>query len=481
MVDFQMKPSLFAPIFLLTCLSVCHPLDADPAEAMLGDALINEEAYSFLETMVTRYGHRLPGTPGNARSLDFLQAELEALGLRVHREAFDHPGWIRGEDRVTLLQPEVRSLRAVALGYVQQQEPVEAPVIRLESTNFDEMEPDSLSGHIILVPSSVRLNHDQALRLAEDFGVLGALLMNRVNGGQLLARVANHEGKPPPFPMFSITREDGLRLEAQLEVDMPVVAQLETRSRNKPMTSENLVAILPGRSDAQIILGAHFDSWDLSQGALDNGLGVAQLYEVGRLLQKHASTNAYTVVLVFFNAEEWGLWGARRYVEAHRDAPIRVMINLDMVGEIQGINAMGFDELVPVLESFSNQLGAMALPRKLANKPWMGSDHHPFILEGFPAITFYAPIPAEDVRYYHDMADTLDKVDPKLLAQSSAITALLVHHLANDTESALRRYSREETAALFRKAGLEERMVKAGQWPFADIPAPEKENTESSN
>lgn len=74
------------------------------------------------------------------------------------------------------------------------------------------------------------------------------------------------------------------------------------------------------------------------------------------------------------------------------------------------------------------------------------------------------------MRYYHDAADTFDKVEPALLARSSAITALLIHHLANDTESTLRRYSREDTVALFRKAGLEKRMADAGQWPFADIP-----------
>ncbi len=465
-----MKLIQLIALFFLAFSVIRPPLVADPKEAILGDALLNEEAYSFLEAMVTRYGHRMPGTPGNDLSLDYLQKELENLGVAVHRESFEHPGWIRGEDRVILVQPESRPLRAIALGYVDRQRPVEAPVALLKSANLDDLDPDSLDGHIILVPSSLRLDHDKYLRLAKDFGARGAMLMNRVNGGQLLARVANHDGNAPPFPLYGITREDGLRLQNQLEVDIPVVVRLRTRSQIQAMTSENLVAVLPGQSDEQILLGAHFDSWDLGQGAMDNGLGVAQLFEVARLLKTHSPQNAYTVVIVFFNAEEWGLWGSRRYVEAHRDDPIRVMVNLDMVGEITGANAMGFDELVPVLESFSNSLGALKYSRKLDNKTWLGSDHHPFILEGIPAITFYAPIPADDVRYYHDAADTFDKVDPTLLARSSAITALLIHHFANDTDSKLSRYTREETAALFRKAGLEKRMIDAGQWPFADVP-----------
>jgi len=63
-------------IFLLLAGAPLAPA-ADPSEAILGDALLNEEAYSFLAAMVTRYGHRMPGTPGNARSLDYLQKELE--------------------------------------------------------------------------------------------------------------------------------------------------------------------------------------------------------------------------------------------------------------------------------------------------------------------------------------------------------------------------------------------------------------------
>ena len=95
--------------------------NADPSETIVGDALLNQEAYSFLATMITRYGHRLPGTPGNDRSLDYLQKELENLGVEVHRESFQHPGWVRGDDRAILIQPEIRPLRTITLGYVDRQ------------------------------------------------------------------------------------------------------------------------------------------------------------------------------------------------------------------------------------------------------------------------------------------------------------------------------------------------------------------------
>jgi Zn-dependent M28 family amino/carboxypeptidase len=170
--------------------------------------------------------------------------------------------------------------------------------------------------------------------------------------------------------------------------------------------------------------------------------------------------------LVWFNAEELGLWGSRRYVEQHALDDVRVMLNLDMVGDPQGVNAMGFDALVPLLTRFSNSLGSWSFERPVANTTWLGSDHHPFILAGIPAITFYAPIDPDAVHYYHDFGDTFDKVDRTTLARASALVTLLTHTLAQDTATPLRRYTPAETAALFQAAGLEDRLRRAGQWPF---------------
>lgn len=435
---------------------------------MLGDALLNPRGYALLEAMVTRYGHRLTGTEGNARSMDHLEQALHDLGVQTRREPFAVPGWVRGDDRAYQVAPRRRELRAAAMGYVDRQDPVEAGLAFVDTADFDTLDAEALRGRIVLIRHNVRMNREKYQRLAEDFGAVGALLMNRVAGGQLLARTANHDGVPPPFPVFSITQEDGIRLQDQLEAGLDVRVRLEARSEVREMTGINLVAVLPGRSAQKVVVGGHFDSWDLGQGAMDNGVGVAQLFETARLLKKHSPFNTFTVELVFFDAEEWGLWGSRRYMERHDPEGIRVMLNLDMVGDIQGVNAMGFDELVPVLEAYRENLGGLKLERKVSNEPWLGSDHHPFMLQGIPAITFYAPIPREDVRYYHDYADTLDKVDPELLAVSSAKTALLTYRLANLGETDLRRYRPGEMAELYKKAGLDARLKESGQWPFGE-------------
>lgn len=437
-------------------------------EAMVGDAILNNEAYRLLDTLTTRFGARLTGTDGNTRSMDFLEAELNALNIETRRETFTIPGWTRSDDRVSLIRPHQRDLRAVAFGYVDRHDPFEAGVVFIENREIDDLEPDQLQGRIGLIAPGIRFSRQDFKRLVDDFGLRGALLINRVGGGQIMGRVTNHDGISPPLPIYSVTVEEGRWIQRQLEDGLDVRVRMETRSQLVEMTIDNLIATLPGVSDQKIVLGGHFDSWDFGQGAIDNGVGIAQLFDTARLLKTHSARNEHTVEFVWFNAEEWGLFGSRDYVERHDLEPVRAMVNLDMAGRPIQINAMGFDELIPLLETYSAKLGSWEFEKKVVNKAWLGSDHQSFMLKGVPSITFNAPFDPEVVRYYHDFGDSFEKIDREMLARATALAALLIRDLANDTTSDLRQYSEEETAELFREAGLEKKMKKAGKWPFAE-------------
>ncbi len=435
---------------------------------MVGDALLNEEAYQLLREMCDRFGPRMVGTDGHRKSMDFLERRLSDLGFRTERQVFKFPGWARGESKVEVAQPFKRSIRAAAIGYAGLSSQVEGELVYVESNRIEDLIKEELRGRILLLKPNLSFSHQDLTTLANDQGILGIAMINRVNGGQLLARVANHHGESSPIPMVTITQEEGLWMKRLLLDGTKVRIRIETTSESRIFEGINLITSLPGSSGEKIVLGAHFDSWDLGQGAMDNGLGVAQVYEVARLLKKYSNQNLHTVDLVWFDAEELGLWGSRHYAATSPLDEIRAMVNLDMVGNPIAVNAMGFDKLVPFLEEFSNELGSWSFERKVESKAWLGGDHHPFILQGVPSITLNAPINSEDVRYYHDFADTVDKVDRFHLARSSAIVALMTQALANDDTDKVPRLSASETAELFRRSGLEDRMRKAGQWPFTD-------------
>lgn len=455
-------------LFFLVAASWAAGTSDDARLKILGESVLENGAYTFLEHLSDQFGPRMIGTEGHREAMDHLERELNALGIETRRQAFAYPGWVRGEARVDMTAPFQRQLRVAALGYVGTFRNVRGPLAYVDSGEVAELDAAAIRDRILLVRQNVTFSHEAMLALAAEHGVRGMLYINRKEGGQLLARTANREGEPTPFPVFSLSQEEGLWMQRMLDSGRTVELKLETTSRVEEWTGINLIATIPGRSGESVLVGGHFDSWDLGQGAIDNGLAVAQLFETARLLKKHSPDNRHTVELVWFDAEEFGLWGSRHYAEAADLSGVRAVLNLDMVGRPIAVNAMGFDSLVPRLEDWVEGLGAWTFTRQVANVPWLGSDHHPFILNGVPAITFNAPLDPEDVRYYHDFADTFDKVDRVMLAESTAMTALLVHHLANSTEPKVPHLSVSETAELFRKAGLEERMRKAGRWPFGD-------------
>jgi hypothetical protein len=434
-------------------------------EAIVGDALLNEGAYRALETMTNRFGARMAGTDGNSASMDWLQSKLTELGLETEREAFDYVGWRRGDDKVTVVAPFERELRSVALGYVDAGPPVEAELASLNADAVENFSPERLAGKIILLPPNMRLSPQQQRDLSSLFGVVGVLATNRKNGGQLLARTTSHTGAVSPFPQFSIAQEEGLWLERLLASGETVKVRLEVSARTEPMVSENLIARIPGRSGRRIVVGAHFDSWDLGQGAMDNGIGVAQLYEMARLLNRHHPDNLHSIEFVWFNAEELGLWGSKAYTDRHNLDSVHVMINFDMAGNPIQLNAMGFSELIPVLERAEAHLGNWSFDEPVTSKTWLGSDHHPFIVKGVPAVTFNAPIDDEAVKFYHDFADTFDKIDPRMLTEGSAVYALVLLGLAND-DTVLPHYPKDRIVRLFQDAGLEQRMRASESWPF---------------
>lgn len=445
--------------------------EPDSRSRILGEAILDESAHAFLEHISDEFGHRMVGTPGHAATMDYLEEELQKLGLETARQTFTYPGWVRGSSRVELLEPQRRVVRAVDMAYVGSFPAVTGELAYVEAKEIADLDTGAIKDRILLVRQNTTFLLPDMETLHREHGVKGLLYINRVNGGQLLARTSNHDGLPAPFPVLSISQEEGLLMQRLLEDGKRVRVELETTAELKPFTGTNLIAMIPGRTNERVLLGAHFDSWDLGQGAIDNGLGVAQLYAVAKLLKAHSPANLHSIELVWFDAEELGLWGSRHYAESGNLADLRVVVNLDMVGRPVAVNAMGFDGLVPQLEAYVESLGAWELPKKVENKPWLGSDHHPFVMQGVPAVTFNAPIDADDVRYYHDFGDTLDKVDRKMLGEATALIALLVHDLAN-REERVPQLDAAGTEKLLRDAGLEERLRRAGKWPFGDGEAP---------
>lgn len=432
-----------------------------PAPLVFGES--SRAGYAFLERLCDDFGGRMTGSPQNRGALQRLAEELEKLGLKPEFQTFKMPGWERRHDSVGLLKPFKRALRVAALSYTQPQSPFEADVVDIGKGAAADYPAGGAKGKVGLLAHNTALQTSEIVEIARQQGVRAILFTNREAGGQLLARTGSFMGEPLPLPVFSLTQEEGLWLGRLLARQQPVRVRVEVTSRCRQVETANLVVRLAGKSRDKVIVGAHFDSWDLGQGAMDNGLGVAQLYALAHALKDRPL--ARTVELVWFNGEEMGLWGSRHAAQTLGGDPIIAMVNLDMVGVPIAINALGDDSLVPALERF-NTSRVHKLPLGVQNINWFGSDHTPYQLAGVRAVTFNAPIDRASVRYYHDLADTIDKLPEKVVVDSTEIIAESVLSLVNDAELAPFRRGETETEALFTRFGIDRRMRASGLWPF---------------
>lgn len=443
---------------LLFGFAVAAPTHARAEE--VADAA--REAHAFLTRLCDDFGGRLTGSTANRAALEHLAAELRTLGLEPRLEEFRFPGWRRGTDTVDLLAPYARPLRVAALSYTPPTPAFEADVVDLGALAPDQKLPD-VAGKVGLLSPSTLLSTRQVAQRAAELRLRAVLFINREGGGQLLARTGSFVGETLPMPIFSLAQEQGESLQRLLARGQPVRVRIATTSQPVEARTANLHVVFPGRSAERVIVGAHFDSWDLGQGALDNGLGVAQLYALARALRGREL--ARTVELVWFNGEEQGLWGSRHAAAQLGDAPVIAMINLDMVGVPIAVNALGAADLVPALERWQARL-PRPLPQGLQNVNWFGSDHTPYQLAGVRALTFHGPIPRESVRYYHDVADTIDKLPEAIVVDSTRMIADVLLALVADAELKPARRSAEATEKLFTEFGLEPRMRAIGYWPF---------------
>ena len=432
---------------------------------LMGVALASEPVapHDFLTKLCDDFGPRMTGSAGNTAAMARLADTLHAHGYAPAKVAFTMPGWERGDDRVEVMTPFARRLRVAALSYTQPHGAFEAEVVDLGDAKGAELAKLETRGRVGVLSPTTALQTGEIVAMAEARGLRAVLFVNREGGGQLLARTGSFAGTPLPLPIYSIAQEEGRWLQRLLARGTAVRVRLETKSRCREVATANLHLVVPGRVASRLVVGAHFDSWDLGQGAMDNGIGIAQLYALALALRD--ATPHHTVELVWFNGEEQGLRGSRFAASQLGTTPVVAMINLDMVGVPIGVNALGDDSLVPALERWHGaRTEGERLAKGVENLNWVGSDHTPYQLAGVRALTFNGPIPRESVRYYHDFADTIDKVPAQLIADASAVVVSCVRALADDQTLKAERRPADETKKLFTRFGLEKRMRAMGLW-----------------
>ena len=223
---------------------------------------------------------------------------------------------------------------------------------------------------------------------------------------------------------------------------------LTSSDSNKPVTSWNVIADLPGSRDADsiVMLGCHYDGHDISQGAADPASGTAALLEAARVLATYAPDLPTTIRFALWSAEEIGLIGSTQHVARHEGTleQIRFYLNMDMAGAIdpKDIVLNEWPELARLFEGWREE---MALEFGVGQSLSAHSDHYPFMLAGVPTGGIGSLDSSSSGRGYgHTKYDTVDKVEMRSMREAAVLAARLALRMASEEEWPVSRRSRED-------------------------------------
>jgi carboxypeptidase Q len=423
------------------------------AGALRDRALSATSAYDHVSSLVTEVGPRSAGSTGDAAAVRWALNKLASLGFsKVRTQDVLVPRWVRGQAEVTLAGAAAQSLVAVALGgsVGTSDEGVEAQVIEVASLDALKALPaTTVNGKIIFINQRMERTRDGAgygatvrnrsegPSAAGDLGAAALLIRSIGTSDQRHAHTGaiNYSVDAPRIPALALSNPDADQLARWLKPGKPVRVRVKSTSRELPATwSANVIGEIPGveRANEIVLLGAHLDSWDLGQGAIDDGAGVAIVIEAARLIGRLERKPARTVRVVLFANEEFGLSGAREYARLVGDEAARHVIAAEAdlgAGAVWRIQSRVAPEAVPAIEAIREALKPLALEAG-SNEGRGGSDLGPLRALGVPILDL-----SQDATNYfdvhHTLNDTLAQIEAKTLNQVVAAYAVAAYLAAS--------------------------------------------------
>jgi carboxypeptidase Q len=425
-------------------------------------ALASDYAYREVAHLANNIGPRLSGSAQAAKAVEYVAAELKAIGCEVQLEKAMVPHWVRGEETAALVQyagqAENTSQKIVvcALGTSIATSPEGLTAEVVVARNFAELKSfprARVSGKIVLFtyPFDKQMAaegrggeaYSEAVAYRSDGPSAAArqgaaaCLVCSVGGADYRiphAGQTKYADDAPKIPAGAVTAEDAAMI-TDLARQGPVKMKLILTPQTLPdAESYNVIGDVKGSEHPEqiVIVSGHLDSWDLGTGAIDDGAGVAVSMEVANLVQKLHLRPKRTIRVIAWMNEENGSAGSKAYAADHATEMANhfgVMETDSGAGHPVGLNFKGKSELKEMLAPVASVLqesGAGGLTRV----DHCGADIEPMEKAGVPAFS-----PIQDSRFYfnyhHTAADTLDKIVPRELAENSAVVAVAAYALAN--------------------------------------------------
>lgn len=404
-------------------------------------ALESDHAWTIVEDLVTEVGPRLAGSPAEARAREWAVRMLRANGFtNVRIETFNIPYWhaLRQEAYILGAGGERRPMVAAALGGSPStaQGGLQGEVVRFTSMAGLEAAPDAaVAGRIVFIDEPMIATQDgsgygaavrkrgECAPVAQAKGALGCVIRSVGTDPHRFAHQggSSRQARGASLPAMAISPADAdtlARLVARGATRVQLVIEADIRDN---VQSGNVIAEIRGRErpDEIVLLAAHLDSWDLGDGAIDDGAGVAIITAAARLIRELPRRPRRTIRILLAGAEENGVHGGAAYARDHANDNHIVALESDFgAGRVWRFRSRFAEEALPYQRAFHRALSPLGIILG-DNNAGGGADVGALRQAGVPVVDL-----SQDgwdyFNYHHTSDDTLNAIDPAALRQNVA-------------------------------------------------------------
>lgn len=457
-----------------------QPFDAAEYNAqatkLIGAALADEHSLDRLEYLCDRIGNRLSGSAALVKAIAWSEAEMKQAGLEnVRVLPVKVPHWVRGQESLTMVEPLARPIFMLGLGDSVGTPPggIEAEVVTVSDFNqLASLGRDKVAGKIVLYNAPFEsygatvMYRTAGPSEAAKLGAVAALVrsVTPVSLRDPHTGTLNYEDGVPKIPAAAVSVEDAEAIARLAKAGVLVRVQLMMQAHMQPdADSADVMGEIRGsdKPGEVVVLGGHIDSWDVGQGAQDDGTGIMASFEAVTLMKKLGLRPRRTVRVVFWVNEENGGAGGRAYKDWLGDNVKTHVAAIEMDGGAEKPLGFGFGGGEGMFHRRRAPGGAMSNmlpPRRSIGESEAefdrvvaigklltivgsgnithgggGSDIEPLIDAGVPGFGLRT-VGTHYFDWHHSNADTFDKVDPSDFRQCVATLAVMSYVLADMPE-----------------------------------------------
>ena len=426
------------------------PADYQPEAQRLIQAATNSLfGFTRLATMCDTFGPRFTGSKNLESAIDWCLAEMKHDGFQnVRGEEVIVPRWVRGNESVELLSPRRRTLPMLGLGGSVGTPPGGITADVLVVTGFDDLKnrvaeakgrivlfnvPFTEYRETVIVRTQGAIHAARAGALASLIRSVGPFSMQTPHTGGM-----SYGDGVKKIPHAALSLEDANMLSRMAARGEPIRVRLKMEARTlSDGISRNVIAEIPGtkRPEEIVIVSGHIDSWDVGQGAMDDGGGCLAAWEAARLMLKLGLRPRRTVRVVLWTNEENGIRGAIQYAKRHEAALAKHTLAIESDAGVFRPTGFGFLGSGRGMEIIRG-VGKLLDPIGSGNiaKGCRGADVLKLVRGGVPVMH----LEVDRKKYFwfhHTDADTIDKLVPAEFNRCVAAMAVMAYVIADLPET----------------------------------------------